>query len=53
MQQDGLGYLTKLLHITITQTITHAFGVAGPRLWNALPISLRQSDSPLDSSDGL
>ena len=30
-----------------------AFGVAGPRLWNALPISLRQLTSPLDSSDGL
>ena len=24
-----------------------AFGVAGPRLWNALPISLRQSDLSL------
>jgi len=41
--------VTCLVPQTRTCLGDRAFGVAGPRPWNALPISL---NSPLDSSDG-
>ena len=45
LSKINYGYLTPsqcLVPRTRTCLGDHAFGVAGPRLWNALPISLRQ-----------